>query len=82
MDYSKVALVVGITLLIVILFNLAIFSSFGRKRGDKNGTVDMLQSAFKTARDPWKGEDTALQELAECVKSLKEMKGEEESSKQ
>ena len=80
MDYSKVVLVVGITLLIVIMFNLAIFSSFGRKRGDKNETIGMLQSAFKIARDPWKGEDSDLKELAERVETLKKNKEEESSS--
>ena len=79
MDLSKAAMVVGITLLIVILFNLAIFSMFGRKRGNKNETIDILQRAFKTARDPWKGEDNDLQELAERVEGLKKIEGEEES---
>ena len=72
MDYSKAAIVVGIALLLVILFNLAIYSSFGRKRGNQSGTINMLQSAFKTARDPWKDEDNALKELAERVKSFTE----------
>lgn len=78
MDYSKVAIVVVITLVIVILFNLAIFSSFGRNKGNKPGTVDMLRSAFKTARNPWKDEDTALKELSERVEALKENKEGEE----
>jgi hypothetical protein len=77
MDLSKAAIVVGITLLIVILFNLAIFSTFGKKRGDKNETIDMLSRAFKTARDPWKGEDNDLQELSERVDALKKRKEEE-----
>ena len=77
MDYTKVAIVVGITLLVVILFNLGIYSSFGRKKGNQSGTIDMLQSAFKTARNPWKDEDTALQELSERVKALDEKKEKE-----
>lgn len=70
MDYSKAVLVIGIALLIVFLFNLAIFSTFGRRKGKNSDTVSMIQSAYKTARNPWKDEDDALRELSDKVEAL------------
>jgi len=71
MDYSKAALVVVLTLVIVIGFNVVIYFSYSKGNGGDGGAIDMLRSAFKRARNPWEIEDTNLKELSERVSELK-----------
>ena len=70
MDYSKAALVIFLTLVIVIGFNVVIYFSYSKRNGG-GGSVDMLRSAFKRARNPWEIEDSNLKELSERVAELK-----------
>ena len=77
MDYSKVILVVSLTILIVVGFNLVIYFAYGRK--NSGGTVDLLRKAAKRARDPWEQEDAQLQELSERVAQLRKADGAEEN---
>jgi hypothetical protein len=70
MDLEKAALVICLTLFVVIGFNAAIYVSF--RRGDGVKQVDLFRQAFKTARQPWKAEDDALQELSELVSEIKQ----------
>lgn len=71
MDYSKAALVIILTLVIVIGFNVVIYFSYSKRNGSGGGSVDMLRSAFKRARNPWEIEDSNLKELSERVAELK-----------
>ena len=71
MDYSKAALVIFLTLVIVIGFNVVIYFSYSKRNGGGGGSVDMLRSAFKRARNPWEIEDSNLKELSERVAELK-----------
>ena len=71
MDYSKAALVIFLTLVIVIGFNVVIYFSYSKRNGSGGGAVDMLRSAFKRARNPWEIEDSNLKELSERVAELK-----------
>ena len=77
MDYSKVILVVSLTILIVVGFNLVIYFAYGRK--NSGGTVDLLRNAAKRARDPWEQEDAQLQELSKRVAQLRKADGAEEN---
>jgi hypothetical protein len=65
MDLSKAALVICITLVIVIVINAAIYATYRRGRGPS--TIDMFRQAARTARDPWKVEDDALEELSQLT---------------
>lgn len=70
MDYSKVAFVVILTVLVVIGINAAIYFSFARKRGA--GQIELLRRAAQRARSPWENEDKALVELSKLVAGLKD----------
>ena len=70
MDLSRAALVVCITIAIVIAFNAAIYATYRRGKGPS--TIDMFRTAARTARDPWKGEDDALEELSRLTAQFRD----------
>ena len=70
MDLDRATLVVCLTIAAVIAFNVMIYLSL--RRGNEVTTVDLLRKAARRARDPWKDEDDALQELSSLVAGLKE----------
>jgi hypothetical protein len=70
MDLSKAALVVCITIIIVIAINAAIYASY--RRGQGPSTIDMFRQAARTARDPWKVEDDALEELSQLTAQFRD----------
>jgi len=70
LDYWKVTLVVGLTLLIVIGFNALLFVSF--RKGGSGNLSETLRRTAKTSRNPWELEDKALQQLSDEVAKLKE----------
>ena len=69
MDPDRVFLVICLTIVGVIAFNVMIYLSL--RRGDEVNTVNMLRKAARRARNPWKDEDDALQELSDLVSGLK-----------
>jgi hypothetical protein len=69
MDIQSVMIVVGVTLVLVIGFNLAIFFSYGRK--DSPNEFQMLRNAVRRMKNPWQVEEEALAELSEKVEGLK-----------
>lgn len=69
MDSQKAFIVIGITLVIVILLNLAIYAAVIRRK-DRVGEVDLIRRAMKRARDPWKNEKADLQALSKRVAEL------------
>jgi hypothetical protein len=69
MDTSNVALVVCLTLLIVVGINAALYVAL--RRGKETGQIELLRRAARRARQPWKYEDDALQELSRRVADLK-----------
>ena len=71
MDTQKAFIVIAITLLIVILFNLAIYAAVVRRK-DRVGEVELLRRAMKSARNPWGKEKADLQALSEQVTELQE----------
>lgn len=69
-DTGKAFLVIGLTILGVILVNVAIYYSV-RGRGTIQ-QIEFLRKAVGQTRNPWELEDTALKELSEMVSQLKE----------
>jgi len=69
-DTGKAFLVVGLTILGVILVNVAIYYSV-RGKGTIH-QIELMRKAVGQARNPWEGEDTALKELSEMVRQFKE----------
>jgi len=69
MDYSKAAIVVCLTLIIVVGFNILLYVSATRDKSA--GTIELLRRAGQRARDPWKNEDSDLDELSRMVSTLK-----------
>ena len=69
MDLDRATLVVCLTVAAVIAFNVMIYLSL--RRGNEVTTVDLLRKAARRARNPWKDEDDALQELSDLVSGLK-----------
>jgi hypothetical protein len=70
MDFDKALLVAGLTILVVVLFNVMIYLSL--RRGNETTTTDMFRKAARRARDPWKDEHDALEELSSLVSNLKD----------
>lgn len=70
MDISKVALVVCLTLFIVVGINAALYVSL--RRGNEAGQIELFRRAAQRAREPWKDEDEALQELSRRVAGLQQ----------
>jgi len=69
MDFSRAFVIVGIALVLVILFNVAIYFGYGRKNS-RNEFNDMIK-AMKKMRNPWEEEDKDLHELSKRVATLK-----------
>ena len=69
MDFSRAFVIVGIALVLVILFNVAIYFGYGRKNS-RNEFNDMIK-AMKKMRSPWEEEDKDLNELSRRVAALK-----------
>jgi hypothetical protein len=69
MDIDRATIVICVTLFIVIGINAAIYASY--RRGTQSTTIDLLRKAAKRARDPWKVEDQALQELSELTSQFR-----------
>jgi hypothetical protein len=67
---EKITLVIGLTLLIVIGVNVALYFGF-RNRGLPH-QIELFRKAARRARNPWQDEDDALGELANLVAKLKE----------
>lgn len=77
MDMTRAALVVGITLVAVLLVNIAIYLAVIRRNAAKDktvGQIELLRRAATRAQDPWKPEDDALKELARRVQGLQDGK--------
>jgi hypothetical protein len=72
MDVEKAALVILVTLLLVVLFNLGIFS-MAKKRG---GEISIFSRVYRRARDPWKEDREKLESLSDQVAQLKKKPGE------
>ena len=70
MDYSKVALVICLTVFIVVGINATIYVAL-RGRNEV-GQIELLRRAAKTARRPWQSEDENLRKLAEMVADLRQ----------
>ena len=69
MDMDRAFLVICLTVGAVVLINVMIYLSL--RRGNEVTTVDLFRKAARRARNPWKDEDDALQELSDLVAGLK-----------
>lgn len=69
MDLDKAILVIFLTIAAVVVFNVMIYLSV--RRGDEVTTIDLMRKAARRARNPWKDEDDALQELSDLVSHYK-----------
>lgn len=79
MDSEKAMIVIGITLVIVVLLNLALYAAVMRRK-KRVGEVELFRRAISRARDPWKNEKDDLQALSKQVAELQE-KGQAELEK-
>jgi hypothetical protein len=68
-DAGRALLVIVLTVVGVILINLAIYAMV-KSRGNV-GQIEMMRKAVKQARNPWEVEDKALKDLSELVKQFK-----------
>ena len=82
MDGSKAAIVITITLIAVVVFNLVLFA-WAKRRGPKpGGQIDMFNRAFQRGKNPWGSENDKLAELSATVAELQKNKIESESQQQ
>ena len=70
MDPNRAFLIVCLTVSAVIFFNVMIYLSLRRR--NETTTIDLMRKAARRARDPWKDEADALQELSNLVSGLKD----------
>lgn len=84
MDFNKVFLVICLTILGVIALNAIIYLSL--RRGDEANAIEIMRKAARRARNPWKDEDDALEELSRLVTNIRseasEKQLEEENNQQ
>lgn len=63
-------LVIGVTLLVVVLFNIAIYTVSKRRGEDSINQFKLFSRAFQRARNPWKEDQAKLDELSRKVSAL------------
>ncbi len=68
MHVERAALVIGLTILVVVVFNVMIYLAWRDK--SLSEMVNMFRRAAQSANDPWKDEDASLSELNQLVKQL------------
>lgn len=81
-ETEKATLVIVITLVVVILFNLGIYSMVKRRREDTNFQIKLFSKAYHRARKPWEEEDAKLEELSKIVSTLKDAQIPEETKEE
>jgi hypothetical protein len=69
MDPQKALLVISITLVIVILLNVAIYVSI-KRRNNRGGEIELFRRAFRRAKNPWGEEKANLEALSKQVAEL------------
>lgn len=69
MQSDNLLLVLCLTLFLVVGINAAIYASL--RGGGTQTQIDLFRRAAQRARQPWKDEDEALQELSRRVAALK-----------
>jgi hypothetical protein len=70
MDFEKAFLVISVTLIIVILLNLGLYTLVKRRKNTV-GEVELFRRAMNKARNPWEDEQAKLESLAKQVAELK-----------
>jgi hypothetical protein len=80
MDLDRAFLVICLTVGVVVLVNIMIYLSL--RRGNEVTTVDLMRKAAMRARNPWKDEDDALQELSDIVAGLRSDSEQSDSQKE
>lgn len=68
MDPVKAAIVISITLVIVVLFNILLYLGARGKRTSRQ--IDLFKKAIGQISNPWENEDTMLEELSQRVRHL------------
>jgi cell division protein FtsB len=76
MESDNILLVICLTLFLVVGLNAAIFVSL--RGGGTQTQIELFRRAAQRARQPWKDEDEALQELSRRVAALKEKRKNDE----
>ena len=71
MDTGKAFLIIGLTLILVIGFNVVIYLAATRRGRNSLGEFDLMRKVSKRARDPWMEDNAKLEELAKTLASLK-----------
>ena len=79
MDTQKAALVISITLVIVVLLNLGLYTLVKRRKNTV-GEVELFRRVMKKARNPWEDEQSKLESLAKQVAELKRESPQEPSN--
>lgn len=68
MDSGRVLLIICLTIVGVIVLNAVLYLAL--RRGQEANAINLLRRAAGRARDPWKDEAQALEELSQLVAGL------------
>ncbi len=72
MDSGRIILIISLTIIGVILLNAALYLAL--RRGQEANMINLLRKAAGRARDPWKDEAEALEELSRLVADLNQLR--------
>jgi hypothetical protein len=78
MDTQKASLIISVTLVAVVLFNLAIYALAKRIKPNSANKFQIISRAFKRARNPWEEDKAKLDELSKTLAALKAVKNQED----
>lgn len=70
MDPVKAAIVISVTLVIVVFFNIILY--LGARGNRTNRQIDLFKTALGQISNPWEREDNMLDELSQRVQDLKQ----------
>lgn len=76
MDIQKTILIIFITLIVVIIFNLGIYS-YAKKRGSQ---INLFTRVYHRAKSPWKEENEKMKELSDYIQEYKENRKRDEEN--
>jgi len=76
MDPVKAAIVIAITLVIVVIFNVLLY--LGARGNRTSRQIDLFKKAIGQISNPWENEDNMLNELSQRVRDLEQKESESE----
>jgi hypothetical protein len=82
MDSQKAFLVISITLVVVLLFNLGIYATLKNKRTNSNNQAQMVSRALRRARNPWEEDLAKMEALSRSLVAIQENQAQDQKNEE